>query len=436
MARLLAVGDLLAGVTASAVLAILEGFTVAASWILLAPAWISLTKLFGLYGRDRQALRHLTTDELRSLFLWALTGTGVLTLFLQGASAGRIESPNAALAFAVIFGSALLLRGGARLLWRAITPAERTIILGTGRLAEAARRKLELFPDMHIELHDGCADFTWDALKALDGQLGGVDRVIVASQALDEALLARLVTACKEKHTRLSIIPPERGMFGPAVLLSHIADLPVIECNTQTAGRGTVILKRTIDIAVSSVGLIVLAPILVAIGLAVRISSPGPAVFAQIRAGQYGRPFRMFKFRTMAADAESRLGDVVSIEDLSEPVFKVHSDPRVTRFGRMLRRTSLDELPQLINVLIGDMSLVGPRPEQIDLVARYTPSQRLRLDVKPGLTGPMQVYGRGELTLEERLAVERDYIENLSVSRDMKILAMTIPTVLSGRGAL
>jgi exopolysaccharide biosynthesis polyprenyl glycosylphosphotransferase len=289
---------------------------------------------------------------------------------------------------------------------------------------------------MHIELHDGCADFTWDALKALDGQLGGVDRVIVASQALDEALLARLVTACKEKHTRLSIIPPERGMFGPAVLLSHIADLPVIECNTQTAGRGTVILKRTIDIAVSSVGLIVLAPILVAIGLAVRISSPGPAVFAQIRAGQYGRPFRMFKFRTMAADAESRLGDVVSIEDLSEPVFKVHSDPRVTRFGRMLRRTSLDELPQLINVLIGDMSLVGPRPEQIDLVARYTPSQRLRLDVKPGLTGPMQVYGRGELTLEERLAVERDYIENLSVSRDMKILAMTIPTVLSGRGAL
>jgi len=143
----------------------------------------------------------------------------------------------------------------------------------------------------------------------------------------------------------------------------------------------------------------------------------------------------MLKFRTMVVDAEARLGEVVSLDDLTEPMFKLRRDPRVTRLGRLLRRTSLDELPQLVNVLKGEMSLVGPRPEQIELVERYTPAQRFRLEAKPGITGPMQVYGRGELTLEERLAVEREYIENLSITRDIRILALTVATVLSGRGA-
>ena len=143
----------------------------------------------------------------------------------------------------------------------------------------------------------------------------------------------------------------------------------------------------------------------------------------------------MLKFRTMVADAEERLAEVVSIEALDKPMFKVPRDPRVTRFGSLLRRTSLDELPQLVNVLKGDMSLVGPRPEQVELVARYHPEHRFRLVVKPGLTGPMQVFGRGELTFDERLAVERDYIENLTIGRDLRILAMTIAAVAGGRGA-
>jgi lipopolysaccharide/colanic/teichoic acid biosynthesis glycosyltransferase len=143
----------------------------------------------------------------------------------------------------------------------------------------------------------------------------------------------------------------------------------------------------------------------------------------------------MRKFRTMVRDAEARLGEVVTLGALSEPMFKVRDDPRVTRVGRLLRRTSLDELPQLFNVLMGDMSLVGPRPEQVELVDLYTDEQCFRLAVKPGLTGPMQVYGRGQLTFQERLAVERDYIENLSLGRDVRILAMTLPAVLGGRGA-
>ena len=137
----------------------------------------------------------------------------------------------------------------------------------------------------------------------------------------------------------------------------------------------------------------------------------------------------------MLADAEEVLPSLVEFDALDEPVFKLAHDPRVTPLGRFLRRASLDELPQLLNVLKGDMSLVGPRPEQVELVRRYRPEHRFRLAVKPGLTGPMQVSGRGRLSFEERLSVEREYIENLSISRDMRILALTIPSVFDGRGA-
>jgi lipopolysaccharide/colanic/teichoic acid biosynthesis glycosyltransferase len=143
----------------------------------------------------------------------------------------------------------------------------------------------------------------------------------------------------------------------------------------------------------------------------------------------------MWKFRTMVRDSEAMLADLVPFDKLEEPVFKLRDDPRVTRVGRVIRRFSIDELPQIVNVLRDDMSIVGPRPEQLNLVERYNSEQRLRLKVKPGLTGPMQVYGRGELSLEERVAVERDYIENLSIGRDLRILMMTVAPVVTGRGA-
>jgi lipopolysaccharide/colanic/teichoic acid biosynthesis glycosyltransferase len=137
----------------------------------------------------------------------------------------------------------------------------------------------------------------------------------------------------------------------------------------------------------------------------------------------------------MVAGAEEMLAQVAPLVELDVPMFKLRNDPRVTRIGRILRRTSLDEVPQFINVLKGEMSLVGPRPEQVEIVERYRPEHRFRLAVKPGITGPMQVYGRGVLTFEERLAVERDYIEGLSVRRDLAILALTLYAILSGRGA-
>jgi lipopolysaccharide/colanic/teichoic acid biosynthesis glycosyltransferase len=224
-------------------------------------------------------------------------------------------------------------------------------------------------------------------------------------------------------------------MFGTAVQLNHIAELPLIEYSTSEPTRSSRQLKRGLDIVLSAVLLLLALPLLLLIAVAVRLSSPGRVLFVQNRAGMDGKPFRMFKFRTMYRDAEDRLVDLIDFDGLPEPVFKLRDDPRVTPVGRILRRYSLDELPQLWNVLRGEMSLVGPRPEELQLVKRYLPEQRRRLAIKPGLTGPMQVYGRGDLSFDERLAVEREYLENSSVSRDVHLLLLTIPAVIRGRGA-
>jgi exopolysaccharide biosynthesis polyprenyl glycosylphosphotransferase len=209
----------------------------------------------------------------------------------------------------------------------------------------------------------------------------------------------------------------------------------VLEYETWDPSRSTALIKRAFDIVVSSLGLLFTAPFFPLIALAIKLDTRGPVFFNQTRAGLDGRPFEMHKFRTMVADAEDRLADVVRLDDLRDPVFKLSDDPRVTPVGRFLRRLSLDELPQLINVLRGEMSIVGPRPEQVELVERYRPEHRFRLSVKPGITGPMQVFGRGDLTFHERLAVELDYIENLSLARDLRIIAETVPVTLRGSGA-
>jgi lipopolysaccharide/colanic/teichoic acid biosynthesis glycosyltransferase len=225
-------------------------------------------------------------------------------------------------------------------------------------------------------------------------------------------------------------------MFGTAVRLSHVADLPVVEYNTWEVARSTFLLKRALDLAVGVPLLLLALPVIAVVALAVRLDTPGPSLFRQRRAGIGEHPFRMFKFRSMEFDAERRLEEIgVDFEALSDPMFKVPDDPRITRLGKLLRRSSLDELPQLLNVVKGDMSMVGPRPEELGIARLYAPEERFRLSVKPGLTGPMQVYGRGDLQWDERLAVEREYVENLSLGRDLRILAMTAAAVLGRRGA-
>jgi exopolysaccharide biosynthesis polyprenyl glycosylphosphotransferase len=435
--RMLAVADALAVILVSVLLAVSATAGVGpAFWAAtFLPVWLVLAKLYGLYDRDHRSLRHLTVDELPSIIAWALAGTAAMALLLAVTPAGSIDPRTGLEVFGAAVVAAFLLRSLARFLWRRVTPPERVVIVGRGPLAAATRRKLELFPDTHLAVAhelDGC---TAADVRAAPPWLADVGRVILALEMLDERLIAELVALGRRRHVKLSVIPPARGLFGTAVQLAHVADLPIVEYNTWDVSRSTLVLKRALDVTIAALSLVVLFPLFVLVAGAIRLDSRGPILFRQVRAGREGEPFRMLKFRTMVADAEGQLAELVPLERLRDPMFKLRGDPRVTRVGRLLRRTSIDELPQLWNVLRGQMSLVGPRPEQLDLVDRYRPEHRFRLAVKPGITGPMQVYGRGELAFEERLAVEREYIENVSVGRDLRILFMTMVPVATGRGA-
>lgn len=434
--RMLAIADAVAAGIASFVAA--SSMSAGSFWaVALLPLWILLAKLLGLYDRDHRAIRHLTVDELPSIAAWAASGVALVALLLPLTPAGSITAAAALEGFGVGVAAAFILRGGARWLWRRVTPRELTAVVGGGELAQAVRRKVELFGDMHLELvdeQDGDSG-TGDRTEELEELASRVDRLIVASERIDPVLIGRLAAACRASQVKLSVVSPLRGRAGPTPLISQVADLPVLEYDTWDVSRSTLLLKRTFDVLVSGAALLVLAPFLPLIALAIRLDSPGPAFFVQLRAGLGGSPFKMIKLRTMRADAEESLSEVVSLDELREPMFKIRADPRVTRVGRLLRRLSLDELPQLFNVLMGQMSIVGPRPEQIELVERYRPEHRFRLQVKPGMTGPMQVFGRGELTFAERLAVELDYVENISFTRDLRILFHTVPALLRGTGA-
>jgi exopolysaccharide biosynthesis polyprenyl glycosylphosphotransferase len=433
--RMLALGDVLA-IAAAAVIVGLWGSGAAAALLLVlsAPIWIVTAKLAGLYDRDHRTLRHLTVDELPWLLLWTLSSTAVLTLLLVPFPALDLSAVDRLLVWGAVLGLGFTIRAGMRALWRRVTPAQRMLIVGDGPLAHAVVRKLELFPDIHAEIAgrvESCASLD-ESLDQLDVAL---DRIVIACSELSEELLEKLLPFCRLRGVKLTVIPPTRGMFGTATHLTHIADLPLLDYNTWDISRTTRGLKRALDIVLAVLGLLVTSPLLLLAALATLVDSGRPILFRQTRAGERGRPFQMLKFRTMVRDAEAMLPELVPFEQLDAPMFKLKADPRVTRVGRLLRRTSIDELPQLVNVLRGEMSIVGPRPEQLDLVDRYAPEHQFRLQVKPGITGPMQVYGRGELTFDERLAVEREYVENLSLARDIRIVLMTLPAVFRRRGA-
>jgi exopolysaccharide biosynthesis polyprenyl glycosylphosphotransferase len=434
--RMLAVADATAGLLAAGVLAaVSDGHLDTGMWaIVFLPVWIVLAKLQGLYDADQRSLRHLTVDEVPALAVWSILGTVVVSLLVMVTPATEPSLAGAVSAAGTAFVVALLLRGVARWSWRRLTPPQATLIVGDGPLADAVSRKLELFPDTHTRIVDRWSTLTVGALMEAEWS-PELDRLILATETLDERLISELVLFCRSHRIKLSVIPPARGMFGTAVQLDHVAELPIIQYNTWDVPRSTLLLKRILDVVASSIALVLLAPVFPLVALAIKLDSTGPIFFSQLRAGRAGRPYRMHKFRTMSCDAEARLPELVAIDSLAEPMFKFEDDPRRTRVGRILRRWSVDELPQLWNVLRGEMSLVGPRPEQLEVVQRYEPEHRVRLLVKPGITGPMQVFGRGRLTFEERLAVEREYIENLTLGRELRILALTVSAVLSGRGA-
>ena len=446
--RMLAVADLLAVLAGATAAGFVDG-EVAAVWVAAtAPLWLVFAKLRGLYDCDHVRIRHLTTDEVSGLLHWVVLCAAGTTLIVVALPEPTLTVPGALAMASTAFAAAFALRALARGSWRRLVPAERGLILGFGDLADDFARRLEIERGHHLTLvrqvglaaevpkapADGERRVRLDELEQMITE-HDAERVVVALHDLSEETLSRVVSSCRSAGVKLSVAPPLRAMLGTAVHLNHLAELPMIEFRTWDPSRSTMLIKRTMDVVGASVALVAISPLLLAIALAVKLGSPGPALFRQRRAGRDGHPFEMLKFRTMSEDAPARVGEVVALQELAEPAFKLRRDPRVTRVGRFLRRTSLDELPQLLNVLRGEMSLVGPRPEETWLVERYDEAERFRLEMRPGMTGPMQVHGRGELRFQERMSIEREYVENYSLRKDLQILLRTFAAVIRGDGA-
>ena len=447
--RLLALGDWTAVIAALCVVTSASATTDTAMlfWAaMLSPVWIFVAKLHGLYDNDHRRIRHSTLDELPTLVSASVFGTLVLDGLLALSPVGPL-SPASALGFGFIaLAGSFVLRGALRFVWHRLTPISIGLVIGPAATADLVARRVSTHPEARLRLAGYLSPPGDEAAREMP-RLGSIDniarvareqrveRVVVAEQKMSELAAERLIEECKEAGLALTFLPHHYGLLGPGIELNRLAELPVLDFRFSDPSRSTVAMKRAMDVVISGGLLVALSPLLTAIAAAILADSGRPVLFRQRRAGREGQPFTMLKFRTMVPDAEARLGELVDLEKLEEPAFKIHDDPRVTRIGRRLRRSSLDELPQLFNVLRGDMSLVGPRPEEESVVALYDERQRARLAVKPGLTGPMQVYGRSDLTFEERLAIERDYLDNLSIGGDLAILMRTPRAVVRGEGA-
>jgi exopolysaccharide biosynthesis polyprenyl glycosylphosphotransferase len=320
----------------------------------------------------------------------------------------------------------------------------RTVVLGSpARIEELTA---ELTKDAYAGyLVVGSAAPPAAGLAALDAWLLSVDELLRGTQAdavavtpsahLDTEVVRRLSWQIEGRGIDLLVAPALGDVAGPRVSMRPAAGVPLIHLEEPGLSSAQRIAKRTLDIVGAIGGLVLLSPLLLVIALLVRAGSPGPVLFRQWRVGKNGATFPILKFRTMRADADGEREHLRRAAGGASPAFKLPADPRVTRAGRVLRRWSLDELPQLVNVLRGDMSLVGPRPHPIDDVSRYGHHDFRRLLAKPGMTGLWQVEGRSTLDWTESVQLDLYYIENWSLSGDLVLLVRTFRAVLDGRGA-
>ncbi|MGB3437362.1 MAG: sugar transferase [Actinophytocola sp.] len=258
---------------------------------------------------------------------------------------------------------------------------------------------------------------------------------VTTCDAADTETLRRLGWLLEGTGIQLVIAPVLAPVSVPRVRVRTLAGLALLNIDGPALTGVRQLAKRSFDVVVAATALVVLSPALLAIAALVRCDSPGPALYRQWRIGQHGEPFRAWKFRSMTVDAEDRHAELLSYNESSGPLFKMHADPRVTRVGRILRRHSLDELPQLANVLSGRMSLVGPRPPLPTEVAMYAKDTRRRLLVRPGITGPWQVGGRSDLAWDAGIALDLSYVENWTFATDLEILWKTVRVVVRGAGA-
>ena len=407
-------------------------------WLVAVPAVVLLAKLHGLYDRDGLLLRKATLDQAPQLLhVVALSTFGLWLVVDHPAGRGPF------LTFAVtLLGAAIAGRRAARRLVARTLPVERCLFVGDAPEYERLRGGLASRA-LHAELVGRIALRGADDPAAPAGDLveqheliraTGAHRVVIDAHALPPQEMLDVVRAAEELGLRVSLLPRVLDLPCSAVALDDLEGLTVVGVRRFGLPRSARRAKRAFDLAVTSAGLLVAGPLMAAIGLAIVLDSGGPVLFRQVRMGRDDRPFQILKFRTMEADAEARHHELRRSHGLQDQLFKLERDPRVTRIGRLLRAASLDELPQLINVLRGEMSLVGPRPLVLDEDARISGADRRRLHLTPDMTGNWQIAGSGRVPLAEMVKIDYRYIAGWSLWQDVKILMRTVPHVLARRG--
>ncbi|HPG27628.1 MAG TPA: sugar transferase, partial [Myxococcota bacterium] len=322
------------------------------------------------------------------------------------------------------------------------------LIVGTGSRAAQVKRSIDSNPQWGLCILGFLDDVDTPVDPSLFnaklfgiGQMGEllrdqvVDKVLVA---VPRSMLGRLepvLSACSSTGVPLTMTTDLFGDYMPTPWIGNFGARPTLEFAMVHHNSFMLGVKRTVDVLGASLALMVSAPIVALAAIAIKLEDGGPVFFRQTRCGLYGRRFSMVKLRTMCPDAEARKADLVQLNEMDGPVFKVKLDPRITRVGAFLRRYSLDELPQFWNVLRGEMSLVGPRPPVPEEVIHYEISERRRLSMRPGITCIWQVGGRNEIGFQEWVRLDLEYIDSWSLALDAKILAQTVPAVLLARGA-
>ena len=327
--------------------------------------------------------------------------------------------------------------------------ATRVIIVGAGEMGRTVMRTTVARPELGYQIvgfvddnpQKGQTDI--GPFKAL-GPLRNLSRLIEEEEVDDVIItlpwmyhrkIMSIVHECERRQVGASIVPDLFQMSLSRVGVDDLGGVLLVGVREVGFGRGALLAKRGVDIVAAMVGLVIGAPVFALIALSIHLDSAGPIVFHQTRVGAGGKLFEIYKFRSMHVGAEEELEQLHDLNEAEGPIFKIRDDPRLTRVGRFLRRTSLDELPQLWNVLRGDMSLVGPRPPLPVEVSHYMEWHKRRLEVRPGVTGLQQVSGRSLLSFDEMVLLDVYYIENWSLWLDFKILLRTVPTVLLGSGA-
>jgi exopolysaccharide biosynthesis polyprenyl glycosylphosphotransferase len=446
--RMLLVADVVAIVGAFVLTVELARRSIQLTWagVAAVPVLVIGAKINGLYDRDETLLRKTTLDEAPKLF--QLATLCALVAWLAGGLivSGTLDRHEAMFLWLALAAMLIMNRAGARALALRIAPVERCLFIGDEFSAETIRSKLNGHGGVnakvvaHLDL-DKVAPWSTDTFSEPRlaeirdlAQTLDVHRAIIAPRSADAGEMLNLVRTLKAVGVRVSVLPRLLEVVGSSVEFDDLHGVTVMGVRRFDLTRSSAAFKRAFDLLGASLGLLAISPLLIVIAIAIKLDSRGPVFFRQLRVGRHGHRFQMLKFRTMVPEAEAMKESLRHRNEAKEGLFKIAADPRLTRVGRWLRKSALDELPQLVNIVRGEMSLVGPRPLVIEEDQRIEGWHRRRLELMPGMTGPWQILGPSRVPLREMVAIDYLYVANWSLWADVKILLRTVPHVLGRRG--